>query len=650
MPDYLSWILLAVAGGAFAAQPEAPQPIAAPLRELPWAQLNFLHTTDTHGWHGGHLQEPSFSGDWGDYVSFAKHMRDKADADGSDLLLIDTGDRIEGNGLYDASEPKGQYAYDIVKQQQIDLICTGNHELYKANSSEDEFYFTVPNFKDGYLASNLDIYNPDNGKLEPLAPRYKKFTTKNQGIRILTFGFLFDFQGNANNTVVHMVEDTTKEDWFQEAIRDRDVDLILVFGHVAIRSKEYDHLFKTIRSVQWDTPIAFFGGHTHIRDYKTYDSKAAALESGRYMETIGFMSISGLHGTKSKKPNSTSETDIYDDQTLIKGPKFARRYIDNNLFSLYHHSGKNDSTFPTEHGKNTSIMISKARHKLELDSIRGCAPQDFFLNRAPYPHASSILSLLELNILPDSMAKAPRVDKEDKKAIVLTNTGAIRFDIFKGPYTHDTEYLVSPFTSGFRYVPDVPYDKAKRVIDLMNNEGPLFDDIAKLTGLEKWMLLPPEQYQGRKDVHIEPVVESESDTQGWLDTIKSMGQTILRPVIAKYGDKKKDKLIPGYTTQDDLGNDGDDTVHSRIAFYNVPNCIQSPIGFNPSDEDDKPKEPEVVDVAYNEFIEAWVLLALKYLGHDVKQEDTAVFMQKTMTDILTEWVQEAWPPKKGKCG
>ena len=40
-----------------AAQPSAPSPIPAPLRELIWGQLNFLHTTDTHGWHGGHLQE-----------------------------------------------------------------------------------------------------------------------------------------------------------------------------------------------------------------------------------------------------------------------------------------------------------------------------------------------------------------------------------------------------------------------------------------------------------------------------------------------------------------------------------------------------------------------------------------------------------------
>lgn len=38
-------------------QPSAPDPIAAPLRDLEWGQLNFLHTTDTHGWLAGHLQE-----------------------------------------------------------------------------------------------------------------------------------------------------------------------------------------------------------------------------------------------------------------------------------------------------------------------------------------------------------------------------------------------------------------------------------------------------------------------------------------------------------------------------------------------------------------------------------------------------------------
>ena len=81
-----------------------------------------------------------------------------------------------------------------------------------------------------------------------MAKRFKKFTTKNQGIRIMAFGFLFNFAGNAKNTVVQPVEETVKTKWFQEAIRDRDVDLIIVFGHVAIRSTEYDVIYKAIRA------------------------------------------------------------------------------------------------------------------------------------------------------------------------------------------------------------------------------------------------------------------------------------------------------------------------------------------------------------------------------------------------------------------
>ncbi|KAF1983606.1 hypothetical protein K402DRAFT_338023 [Aulographum hederae CBS 113979] len=612
-------LLLAFAALGQAVQPSAPHPIPAPLRELPWGQLQFLHTTDTHGWLGGHLQEPSFSSDWGDYVSFAKHMRDRADADGTDLLLVDTGDRIEGNGLYDGSKPKGKYIFDIFKGQDIDLLCSGNHELYKVNSSDNEFYETVPNFRGKYLASNLDIYNPKNGKLEPLAQRFKKFTTKNQKIRILSFGFLFDFTGNANNTVVHTVASTIKEDWFKEAIRDRDVDLILVFGHVAIRSPEYDLLFKTIRSEQWDTPIAFLGGHTHIRDYKKYDSKSAAMESGRYMETIGFMSVSGL---------STSQESVVDAQNAAKGITFGRRYIDNNLFSLYNHSSTNSSTFPTELGLNVSSMISSARKELKLDHTLGCAPHDFYVNRAPFPAPDSIFSWLQQRVLPDYISASTRVANESKKAIVITNTGGIRFDIFKGPFTRDTEFLVSPFTSGLRYIADVKYESAKRVLELLNNNGPVLEEVARQHGLASWALAPPEQVSDRPEVIAEK--DSFSDN---LRIPHASDQIPLHP------NRNKDNpaLIPGYTTHDDLGTDGDDTVHSEISFYRVPNCIQADIGFSEQQE-----TPQTVDLVYNAFIEPWVILALKFLGEGYGKGDTGDYMRESLTEVISAWVGENW--------
>lgn len=50
----------------------------------------------SHGWHAGHLQEPQYSADFGDYISFVKHMRRLADEKEADLVVVDTGDRAEG--------------------------------------------------------------------------------------------------------------------------------------------------------------------------------------------------------------------------------------------------------------------------------------------------------------------------------------------------------------------------------------------------------------------------------------------------------------------------------------------------------------------------------------------------------------------------
>lgn len=72
-------------------QPEAQNATNGPKGPLEWGQINFLHTTDTHGWLEGHIKEQNYGADWGDYVSFTKHMKQKAKDLGVDLLLVDTG-------------------------------------------------------------------------------------------------------------------------------------------------------------------------------------------------------------------------------------------------------------------------------------------------------------------------------------------------------------------------------------------------------------------------------------------------------------------------------------------------------------------------------------------------------------------------------
>lgn len=527
-------------------------------------------------------------------MSFATRMREKAEAQGQDLLVLDTGDRVEGNGLYDSSEPKGIYLSDILRHQHIDLLTSGNHELYKQNTSEAELLVTVPNFRGNYLASNIDIIHPTTKELVPLAPRFKKFTTKKQGIRIVAFGFLFDFNGNYNNTVVQKVSSTVKEDWFQEAIRDKEVDLFLVIGHVPVHSPEYRTIFKEIRSIRWDTPIQFFGGHQHVRDYARYDSKSFGLASGRFMETVGFMSIDGL-ATKTSRQSAA-------------GPVFKRRYIDNNLFSFHRHTGLDQKTFPTKEGLNVSQMIAKARTDLHLDQVHGCAPHDLWMSRVRYQDPSSIYTWLATQVLDDVKDES----RGDKPSLVVVNTGAIRFDIFQGPFTQDTTFIISPFTSGFRYVKDVPYDKALLVIEVLNEQPQILstDESSSLT-----TMAPPEQLAYPEDVVAQNRLSPDEQV----------------PIADP-------RLVPGYTTQDDAGTDGDDTIHSPISFYRVPNCIHFLKSANAS------AAPKTVDLVYIDFIEPKVAMAAKFAGLDIDfaKESDLYMPQMSFTNLVLNWVKKNW--------
>ncbi|KAH7126351.1 Metallo-dependent phosphatase-like protein [Dactylonectria estremocensis] len=588
---------------AWASQPSAADPVAAPMRDLKWGQLNFLHTTDTHGWLGGHLQEPQYSADWGDYISFTHHMRKRADEEGIDLLVIDSGDRVEGNGLFDGSHPKGLFQYGIYAESDADLLCSGNHELYKAYSAFCEHNITVPNYKQNYIASNLDYIEPETGNRVPQAQRYRKFKTKNLGIEIVAFGFIFDFDGNANNTVVQPVAETIKEDWFQEAIREGP-DLFVIVGHVGLRMEEFKTIYTAVRKQNWDTPIVFFGGHAHVRDARQFDSKAFAIASGRYFETIGWVSIDGIKA-------SQDEAEV----EATASPSFARRYIDTNLFGLHYHTGLNDTTFPTKHGKRVTETIARARKSLDLDYKFGCAPKTLWMNRAEYPGDDSIYSWITDEVFPDIIT---RKDRKDKSRLAITNTGGIRFDIFKGPFTRDATYTVSPFTSGFRYIPDVPYAAASKVIHILNSAGRIF----KEHNLDTRLLTIPQQ---RYPVPVSTFDEPEDTEQTRLE---------LRHL------KKEPSLITGYTTRDDFGNDGDDTVHEAIKTYHSPNCIQGEINFPVGGE------PETVDLVFLDFIQPWIIPALKFAGADYTDDDVELYMEGTLTYKLADWISQNW---KGEC-
>lgn len=166
---------------------------------------------------------------------------------------------------------------------------------------------------DRYVTSNVNITLPDaDGQLRsrPIGARYTRFRTPQQGLHIQAYGVLFDFQLGAPGVTVQDPRKMVAEPWFQASLRAHDtVDAFVVAGHMPVTGHDgWDAVHAAIRAVWPTVPILMLAGHTHVRDCKMFDDASMVLESGRYLETIGWMSVSNVTGR----------------------PSFARTYIDAN--------------------------------------------------------------------------------------------------------------------------------------------------------------------------------------------------------------------------------------------------------------------------------------------------------------------------------
>lgn len=267
-------------------QPGAMGATTQPKGPLEWGQFNVLHTTDTHGWLEGHIKQQTYSADWGDYVSFVKHMRQMAKNMSVDLLLIDTGDLHDGTGLSDATSPDGLLSNPVFENVNYDLLTIGNHELYVTEVAYETFNNFSKIYGEKYLTSNVQIINPSTGQFEYIGQKYRYFTTTH-GLRIMSFGVLYDFTGNSNVSKVIKAADLVQEQWFKNAVNfDQPIDMFLVLGHNPSRptndASTFGTIFTAIRNARPDTPIQIFGGHTHVRDFVVYDDKTTGLESGKF--------------------------------------------------------------------------------------------------------------------------------------------------------------------------------------------------------------------------------------------------------------------------------------------------------------------------------------------------------------------------------
>ncbi|RCI14042.1 hypothetical protein L249_8032 [Ophiocordyceps polyrhachis-furcata BCC 54312] len=632
-------------------QPGASDAVYGPKRPLEWGQVNFLHTTDTHGWLQGHLKERNYGADWGDFVSFARRMKEKAGQLGVDLLLVDTGDLHDGTGLSDATPVDGTESMAIFDQIDYDLLAVGNHELYLSEVTYQMLNDYARKWGDRYVTSNVQVLNRTSGEYQYLGATHRYFTTAH-GLRIMAFGVLFDFSGmseqkqsrreadgmlgNSNASRVIKAADMVEQDWFKDALSQTEaVDLFVLLGHNPVRPTErlntLKMVFDAIRAAHPATPIQLFGGHTHIRDFAVYDDSAVALESGRYCETLGWASVAGFNSCEADLVGVDKAS-----RPARPGSKsrfvYSRRYLDWNRKTFVYHS--QNKTLDVDAGRRLTSDMGEVREKLRLGQVYGCVPQDWCAYCAPFDDGSR-------NIFPGVIYPAARYavvnkSRADRPRTILGNTGGIRFDLHKGPFTRDDSMIVSPFRNTFLFIADVPFAKASRLLDQLN--------------------------RGIADKrHVVSTVAGrfgDDCKDPTLGQVGEMGGIIFR---------RQESVTPGYVTTDDWGDDGtagqsvvcstrekkqgltgrggagDDTEHSKIPSFTIPKYWEARASFPANGS-----EPERVDVVFVDFIKKRVL---EHLGEGFNGDMVHCYVDCNFTsqDFLIPYAELAWQANRDDC-
>lgn len=167
------------------------------------------------------------------------------------------------------------------------------------------------------------------------------------------------------------------------------------------------------------------------------------------------------------------------------------------------------------------------------------------------------------------------------------NTGGVRYDIYAGPFTTDSIYQLTPFEDAFHCISQVPVDHVNSLLRLMNEQGEIMIKKKK------------------RDVT--------QDQQTCLG---------LPP------------LTPGFTTKDDFGSDGDDTLHTEIPEFDLPVFVANEL----------PLHAPFIDIVYVSFLDPQIKYDLNLLS-GTQWNSVENYANLTTTTMWIEYVGKYWQNK-----
>lgn len=505
----------------------------APVLPFPFGDINLVVLTDVHSWvagHGNNEGRDHLDANYGDVVSFFEQMKKycySSDAssqhDCGDVWLVQNGDWIDGTGI--SMDGNATNLIEVLKQIPFDVLNTGNHDLYQDSVIEET------RKKGGYLdwwgprhlSSNvyMNYDHSKNGLLitgEPMSNQYH--VLKGRSSTVLVFGFIYNMENPSNLVTVQRVEEAVRESWFKDVLQDTSIgyNAILVMLHAGMDDPSVGIILKEIRSItssssidpEGDLPVQFVAGHTHQRRHTIADSQSTVVESGRYLDTIGWISFPNADTIRREKEEHHSDDRVLQNESMLPisaGSNnattattattstvviektfvtnlFRHMFLDANRKALRNVLGipspedaifyGDDDEFQTDLGVDIAHFIKKTRDSMGLTSKIGCAPMDYFLERSMV-YENSLWALFRDAVGPYALAtvaKKSNTTLPPSNRALFMSQDSWRYGLYGGNHlTVDDIIAVSPFDEPIYKVSVLPCASIQELKRRMNDDG-----------------------------------------------------------------------------------------------------------------------------------------------------------------------------------
>lgn len=473
--------------------------------QIPWGDINIVAVTDVHSWVAGHGRHPDWSSaanapsdaDYGDVLSFYRELQAQALDEKRDLFFVMNGDFMDGTGL--GTVPP-EALLSILMRMPWDAVNIGNHELY--HNETIEYMMSsgfIENWRGGYLTSNVDLVEPTE---RPLGDRYTYLYGPNSNTTILTFGFLYNFQGNCAMTRVRTVQQVVREKWFQTVLRKDDFDAVLILAHMDYRDPLVSVLLKAVRDIVGEhMPVQFINGHSHVRGFEALDEAAVSFEPGHFLDTVGFASFP----VKATVKRATNRTGL-----------FQHVFLDANKEELSQTTIGVDA-LSTPEGESLSLSINLTRSSLGLSTVIGCVPSTYRLQES-LTEPTSLWKLFMEQVIPSQLFGY------NESQVYIENTGAFRFDLYAGEAVLDDVVAVAPFNDPvFKVAENVHGGDLLNALAALNAVGPAPGSVLpRMISSADGKIKPEESYD---------IFTADFDSQRVSEALLNVTKPILIPVL-----------------------------------------------------------------------------------------------------------------------